>query len=220
MTPYKFSPSSLSLLKDCPRCFWLQFNKNIKHPETIFPSLPSGMDKILKEHFDRFMKKQQLPPELKGLNGEVKLFDNEELLKVWRSNFKGIQWTDKNGNVFRGAVDNILQKGKKLIVLDYKTRGFPLKEDTHEHYQDQLDIYNFLLRKNGYDTEEYAYLLFYHPTGVHESGAVDFQADLVKMAISVKNAEKIFKEALAVLESTMPKPGEECGFCEWRSIKL
>lgn len=212
---YIFSPSSLSLLKDCPRCFWLQFNKSIKHPETIFPSLPSGMDKILKEHFDRFMKKGELPPELQQLNGEVKLFDIEELLKVWRSNFKGIQWTDKQGNVFRGAVDNILQKGKKLIVLDYKTRGFPLKEDTHEHYQDQLDIYNFLLRKNGYDTEDYAYLLFYHPVSVHESGAVDFHADLVKMSISVKNAERIFKEALKVLEDVMPQPSEECGFCAW-----
>jgi len=26
----------------------------------LFPSLPSGMDKILKEHFDRFMKKHEL----------------------------------------------------------------------------------------------------------------------------------------------------------------
>ena len=86
---YKFSPSSLSLLKDCPRCFWLQFNKGIKHPETIFPSLPSGMDKILKEHFDRFMKRGELPPELctKKECTDLKLFDDEELLKVWRSNF-------------------------------------------------------------------------------------------------------------------------------------
>ena len=61
---YKFSPSSLSLLKDCPICFWLHFNKNIKRPAGIFPSLPSGMDKILKNHFDKFMKKGLLPPEL------------------------------------------------------------------------------------------------------------------------------------------------------------
>ena len=26
---YKFSPSSLSVLKDCPRCFWLEKVKNI-----------------------------------------------------------------------------------------------------------------------------------------------------------------------------------------------
>jgi len=41
---YKFSPSSLSLLKDCPRCFWLRFNRKINRPDSIFPSLPGGMD--------------------------------------------------------------------------------------------------------------------------------------------------------------------------------
>src|SRR3990167_647569 len=110
--PYKFSPSSLSLLKECPRCFWLHFNKNIKRPDSIFPSLPSGMDKVLKAHFDSFMVKGKLPPELKSLKG-VKLFDDIAVLDAWRSNFKGIQWTDNDGNLFRGAVDNILMKGKK-----------------------------------------------------------------------------------------------------------
>ena len=190
--PYKFSPSSLSLLKECPRCFWLAFNKNIKRPAGIFPSLPSGMDKILKTHFDYFMEKGELPPALKEIDGNIKLFDDVELLKLWRSNFKGIPWKDKDDNLFRGAIDNILVKGKKLIVLDYKTRGFPLKEDTADHYQNQLDIYNFLLRKNGYETEDYAYLLFYHPDKVTKKGDVVFNTDLVKMKISVKNAENIF----------------------------
>jgi len=214
---YKFSPSSLSLLKECPRCFWLQFNKNIKRPAGIFPSLPSGMDKILKTHFDSFMEKGVLPPELCD-NGEcngLKLFDDEEILKVWRSNFKGIQWKDKDDNLFRGAVDNILVKGKKLIVLDYKTRGFPLKEDTADHYQNQMDIYNFLLRKNGYETEDYAYLLFYHPDKVTKKGDVVFNTDLVKMKISIKNAESIFKNALKILKGKMPKPSEYCEYCKW-----
>ena len=214
--PYKLSPSSLSLLKECERCFWLHFNKEIKRPSTIFPSLPSGMDRILKVHFDSFRDKGLLPPELKDLNGEFKLFNDIELLKAWRNNLKGIQWTDKQGNIFRGAVDNLLQKGKKLIVLDYKTRGYPLKDDTAEHYQDQLDIYNLLLRKNGYKTEDYAYLLFYHPSNINENGNVIFHTDLVKMNIKVKNAENIFNKALKVLENKMPKPNEECGFCKWK----
>lgn len=212
---YKFSPSSLSLLKECSRCFWLSFNKDIKRPAGIFPSLPSGMDKILKTHFDAFKDKGALPPELKQLKGEVILFDDDELLKVWRNNLKGIQWTDKNGNLFRGAVDNLLKKGSKIIVLDYKTRGFPLKEDTADHYQDQLDIYNFLLRKNGYETENYAYLLFYHPSNVSESGDVVFNNDLVKMNVDVSNAEKIFSEAIKILKGKMPKPDPECAYCKW-----
>jgi len=213
--PYKLSPSSLALLKDCPRCFWLNFNKNIKRPDSIFPSLPSGMDKILKEHFDRFMKKGELPPELQELNGKVELFNDEELLKIWRSNFKGIQWTDTKGNLFRGAIDNILVKNNKLIVLDYKTRGFPLKKDTHEHYQDQMDIYNFLLRNNGYETEDYTYLLFYHPHKVEDNGHVCFNTDIVKIKVNIKNAEKIFNQAIKILESSIPKMTEKCSFCRW-----
>ena len=213
--PYKFSPSSLSLLKDCPRCFWLHFNKNIKRPEGIFPSLPSGMDRILKAHFDSYRDKNQLPPELKELDENIRLFDNKELLEEWRNNRKGVQWTDKEGNLFKGAVDNILTKGKRLIVLDYKTRGFPLKEDTHEHYQDQLDIYNLLLRKNNYETEDYSYLLFYHPNKVNEDGNVVFHTNLIKMKISIKNAENIFKGALKVLEGKTPEAKEECAYCRW-----
>ncbi len=211
---YKLSPSSLGLMKECPRCFWLHFNKKIKRPDSIFPSLPSGMDSILKAHFDSFRDKGLLPPELHELKG-LKLFGNLELLEVWRNNFKGIQWKGKDGNILRGAVDDILEKKSKLIVLDFKTRGFPLKEDTHEHYQDQLDIYNFLLRQNDYETEDYAYLLFYYPEKVNGNGDIVFHTSLIEMEIAVKNAEHIFKEALKVLGGKIPKVSEECGFCEW-----
>ncbi|MCX6750389.1 MAG: hypothetical protein NTZ83_02950, partial [Candidatus Pacearchaeota archaeon] len=135
---YKLSPSSLSLMEECPRCFWLHHNENRKRPGSIFPSLPSGMDYILKVHFDKFRDKNQLPPELKE-NPECKecrLFDDKEKLKEWRNNLKGISWTDEEGNALHGAVDNLLfNKNKKIIVLDYKTRGYPLKEDTAEHYK-------------------------------------------------------------------------------------
>jgi hypothetical protein len=61
---YTISATSLGLLEDCPRCFWLQFNRGVKRPAGIFPSLPSGMDRILKAHFDRFRDAGTLPPEL------------------------------------------------------------------------------------------------------------------------------------------------------------
>jgi hypothetical protein len=83
------SPSSLKLFKECPRCFWIQFNKGIKRPNGAFPTLPSGMDRILKNHFDSFRDKGLLPPELQKLEG-VKLFDDVKLLEVWRNNLKGI----------------------------------------------------------------------------------------------------------------------------------
>jgi CRISPR/Cas system-associated exonuclease Cas4 (RecB family) len=222
---YKLSPSSLSLMEECPRCFWLHHNKDKKRPECIFPSLPSGMDRILKVHFDKFMETGILPPELREspeCKG-CKLFDDREKLKVWRNNFKGISLTDKEGNILHGAVDNLLVKNKKIIVLDYKTRGYPLKEDTAEHYQNQLNIYNYLLRKNGYFTEDYAFLLFYVPREVKETGEVLFDTKLIKMKIDISEAEKLWKKALKVLNGPCPPKHEEeaerCAWCELISLE-
>ena len=141
---FKLSPSSLNLMKECPRCFWLAQHSVWKRPTGPFPQLPNGMDRVLKVHFDKFMRKSLLPPELCNHNHceNMKLFDNEKLLAEWRYSRKGLWFEDKDGNILHGGLDNILVKGKKLIVLDYKTKGSPA----------QLTIYNFLLRKMGYET--------------------------------------------------------------------
>jgi hypothetical protein len=213
---FKLSPSSLGLMQECPRCFWLEKHNVWKRPAGIFPSLPSGMDLILKKHFDKFRDRGELPPELaehKECQG-CSLFKDAELLNIWRNNKKGIVWEDERGNILFGAVDNILVKGKKLIVLDYKTRGFPLKEDTAASYQHQLDIYNFLLLKNRYVTEEYAFLLFYYPKEVLETGEVIFDTELVKMKVDVRRADKLFKDALKLLNGDCPE--KTCVWCEGR----
>lgn len=214
---HKLSPSSLKLMEDCPRCFWLDKHKVWKRPSTPFPQLPNGMDRVLKTHFDKFMKKGQLPPEICNHNHceNMNLFDNVELLSQWRNARKyGINWKDKEGNLFYGAVDNILVKGKNLIVLDYKTKGSALKDENvaSEGYQLQLDSYNFLFRKNGYSTEDYGFLLFYYPKEVLETGEVIFETNLVKRKINVKNAEKLWKDALELLNKDCPK--KSCIWCE------
>jgi len=211
---YKLSPSALNLFKECPRCFWLTEHDKWKRPSGIFPSLPSGMDGILKKHFDKFMERGEMPPELCN-NSEcknLKLFDDRELLKEWRNSRKGLWFEDKEGNILHGGIDNMLvnKTNNKLVVLDYKTRGFPLKEDTHEHYQDQLNIYAWLLEKLGYKTEDFAFLLFYHPKEVLETGEVVFNTDLKKMKVDAKDAEKLFNKAIKMLNCECPKEG-----CEW-----
>jgi len=203
-------------MHECPRCFWLAEHDVWKRPAGIFPSLPSGMDGILKIHFDKFMEKGKLPPELCN-NSEcnnLKLFDNKGLLKEWRNSRKGLWIEDKAGNILHGGIDNLMinKTNNKIIVLDYKTRGFPLKEDTHEHYQDQLNIYAYLLEKLGYKVENFAYLLFYHPKEVSETGEVIFNTDLKKMKINSEEAEKLFKKAIKMLNDKCPK--ETCEWCE------
>ncbi|MBN2368039.1 PD-(D/E)XK nuclease family protein [Candidatus Woesearchaeota archaeon] len=219
--PYSLTPSKLNLIKDCPKCFWLEHNKGIKRPDSIFPSLPSGMDRILKVHFDNYADIDELPPELIGKKDmkDVKIFKDKKLLNVWRENWTGIQYKADDGNILKGAVDAILQRGDKLIVLDYKTRGYPPKEDTHKYYVDQLNIYNYLLRKNGYDTDDNSFLLIYHPDKVIES-VFHFHTDLVKIKTSVKDAEKLWKDAINLLEGPMPPASKECQFCKYRDTKI
>ncbi len=216
---FKLSPSQLNLMHECPRCFWLTCHEKWKRPAGIFPSLPSGMDSILKKHFDKFMEKGKLPPELCNEKNEtecknLKLFDDKKLLYEWRNSRKGLWFEDGEGNILHGGIDNLLinKLNNKIIVLDYKTRGLPLKEDTHEHYQDQLNIYAFLLKKLGKEVEDFAYLLFYHPKEVLDSGAVIFHTDLKKMNVSPDDAEDIFKKALKLLDGKCPST--TCEWCE------
>lgn len=205
-------------MEECPRCFWLS-NHGKHRPSGIFPSLPNGMDKILKIHFDKFMARNELPPELRKECADCKLFADKKLLEEWRNSRRGLWIEDKDGNILHGGIDNLLTRKGKLIVLDYKTRGYPLKDDTAERSRLQLDVYNFLLRKLGYETEDFSFLLFYFPKEVLETGEVIFDTQLVKMKVDVENAEKIWKKAIKLLNEKCPKihtedSEEKCPWCE------
>ena len=212
---YRLSPSSLSLMGECERCFWLYVVKKIRRPDGIVSSLPNGMDLVLKRHFDSFRGKDELPPELREKCKEYKLFGDVGLLDKWRNNRKGIEYVE-NGVVLMGAVDEILVKPGKLVVLDFKTRGFPRKENTHEYYRDKMNLYNFLLRKNGHSTEDYNYLLFYHPKFIDENGNFVFNADLVKMDVDVVRAEELFKKGIEIVNGEIPEGSVDCEYCKLR----
>jgi hypothetical protein len=62
-----------------------------------------------------------------------------------------------NGSV---SIVGSLSKGSGSFKIDHP---LPLKKDTPELYQDQLNLYTYLLHKNGYETGSYAYILFYYP---------------------------------------------------------
>ena len=213
MKTFKLSPSSISLMLECPRCFWLEQKGIWFRPKTPSSSLPNGMDLIIKRHFDRFMSQKKLPPELMAseCKDSCKLFDDKMLLSIWRDSRHGLSFKDEEGNILHGAIDSILVKDNKLIVLDYKTRGFPLKDNTHEYYQNQLDIYTFLLQKNSYETEDFAFLLFYYPREVLESSEIIFDTKLMKINVNTSNAELLWGRALKLLNSECPQ--EKCEWC-------
>ena len=216
MRPVVLSPSTISLFLQCPRCFWLHVNEKIKRPSSPFPSLPNGMDRILKKHFDRHRNDDSVPEELEG-KFQGKLFKDREKLEVWRNNFKGLRFTDeKTGITLMGALDDLFVTGDgKYAPLDFKTRGYPRKEDTHEHYQHQMDIYSYLLEKNSLTPADFAILIFYHPVGVDENHNVVFDPDPVRVSVDRERGGKIFLDAVKCLLGEKPEPGKDCPFCKW-----
>jgi len=167
---FKVSPSGIGQLLECPRCLWLFYRDGLKRPEGIFPSLPSGMDGVFKTYFDKYRGTGgKLPPEI---NGKVagKLFEDVEKLNIWRNRVKGLQAEFPEFNIFlKGMIDDLLvAPDGKYIPFDFKSRGYAIKENTHEHYQHQLDLYALLFEKNSLPPADYGYLLFFYPTNYNE----------------------------------------------------
>lgn len=211
---YKLSPSKLNLYLECPLCFWLN-EKGIHRPSGPFPSLPGGIDRKLKEYFDKYRKKGILPPELKG-KVEGRLYDNIEKMDTWRNARKGISWTDEDGNVLFGAIDECLFDGENFIVVDFKTYGgSKIEDDKIEFYQNQLDCYALLFEKNKLKHPGYSYLIFFMPKEVKENGEINFNIEVKKVKVDSKRALKTFKEAINLINSERPKNDRECKFCGW-----
>lgn len=215
----KLSPSTIGLFLECPVCFWLRFNSDIRRPSSIFPSLPAGMDRVMKKHFDSHREEKTKPEELREIEG--KLFQNLEMLNRWRNSFQGLKFRDEKTCVtLMGALDDLfVTSDGKHAPLDFKTRGFPRKEDTHSYYQHQMDLYSFLLQKNGMEPADFAILIFYHPISVNKNHDVVFDPDTVKIPISPANGEKLFRDAAECLKGEIPEPSEYCDFCRLMNMK-
>jgi len=208
------SPSTLGLFKECPRCFWVHIKHGHKRPTGPFPSLPSGLDLLIKEYFDKF--RGSLPPELKGKVDGV-LFDDLKILEDWRDWRRGLKVVDTKAKVeLVGALDDCLVSGDYFLPLDYKTRGFDLKDDSTDYYKHQLDLYTLMLDRNGYKTKSEAYLLYYVPKTLKSGTLVEFEITPKKVKTSINDARKLIRDAMKVLESPIPPHHETCEFCRWQ----
>lgn len=215
----KVSPSGISYLLECPRCLWLHVNEDIKRPRGIFPSLPDGMDNVFKKYFDEYRNRGEMPPEIEG-KVEGKMFGDIQQLNQWREfNFGrgGIRAQIPEYDILlSGAIDDLLVSDDgRFIPFDFKTRGYPTKEDTHEHYRHQLDLYALLFERNGYEIAGWGYLLFFWPTS-YEMSVAHFATDLVKMDVSPSRGMSVLKKARDIITGSKPGKHEACEYCNYR----
>jgi hypothetical protein len=216
--PIQLSPNSLNLYYECRLCFWLDKRMGIKRPPPYPYALNTAVDLLLKEEFDRYRKKRELHPLLVAYNIPAKLFPNQKLLDEWRNNFKGIRYYDAelDATLF-GAVDDVLEfSDGKLAPMDYKSTGSKVA-NVYDRFQLQMDIYTFLLEKNGYKTVKKGCLAFYVVD--KENGFADrlpFKKEIHMIDTDPSYVQKLFAEAVALLRKEAPKThSPDCKHGQW-----
>lgn len=215
----KISRANLQLFKECPRCFWLYKNKGIGRPRSFPYTLSIAVDALLKREFDKFRERGELHPAFVryGIK-DAKLFDNWEKLKMWRNNFQGLKYYDRDLNAYLfGAVDDILQfNNGNLAVVDYKSSG--AKEvSIYASYQTQMDVYTYILSQLQEPTSDKAFFLFYQ---VNKEDGFDGRLSFIEIIEEVKTdpsyVRKLFEQAVDVARrDNPPKSHSECEYCTW-----
>lgn len=215
----KLSPSKLNRLNDCPRCFFLEYKLGLKQASGIFPSLPGGMDNVIKKHYDTFRGTGSLPPGLVGTEVEGELLPDQAKMTMWRNwRTTDLIVVDEDRDAqLTGALDECIVIDKIYIPADYKTRGWPLKDpgDPAKYYQTQLDCYELMLESVGYKTAGYAWLIYYWPIEIDSDGIVKFEVTPIKLETEPERAMEIFRKAADILaQDDIPEANPECKYCK------
>ena len=129
------------------------------------------------------------------------------------------------GLTVRGGVDDIwVNKDGELIVIDYKATSKDgkiesLDEDWHRGYKRQLEIYQWLLRMNGFKVSDMGYWFYANATKDREAfdGRLDFELTLVPYKGSTDWVDAVLVDLKVCLDSDkLPAASENCDYCKYR----
>ncbi len=206
--PIKLSPSSLNLFLECPRCFWLYLNKDIKRPGPPVATIATGLDRVVKDYLNLCRGKNILPSFLEGKIPGKLMVDFPK--KGW------FDFTDaKLNSRLGGYLDECIKlNDNHYAVLDHKTRG-SAPQGVHKAYQLQMDVYTFLLEANQYPTKRLAYIVYYIPKRIVSGSDFQFEVLIKEVNTDPKRAQDVFYKAIEALRSDIPAAGNDCEFCKW-----
>lgn len=222
--PYKLSRSRIDNYLNCPRCFYMHERKGIKAPSGPTLSLNNAVDNLYKNEFDIYRKEKKAHPLMQKHNLNCIPYDHEKLPE-WRNAFKGIQWHDKETNflLFGGIDDVWINTDDELHIVDYKAtakKTFNPNFDTGWEvcYKRQIEIYQWLFRKNGFDVQNIGY--FVYCNGIKENvlfnNELKFKVKIIPHKGDDSWLDKTVKEIYQVLNSEeIPEPSPNCEYCRY-----
>ena len=221
----KISRSAVEQHLNCQRCFYLAYKHKVRPPSLPF-TLNSAVDNLCKNEFDSYRAKGKPHPMFIKHGIEAVPFAHEKM-DEWRNNFKGIRYRNEDeGDDFGGAVDDIWQKSNgKLIVVDVKATAKNVFdwEDTFSKweyakgYKRQLEMYQWLLRKNNFEVAPEAYLVYFNgkKNEAMFEQKLQFDLHLIRLECNDDWVEGAVEDAVATLKAAMPKPSKSCENCNY-----
>lgn len=149
----------------CPRCFWLDVRLKITRPSSPPFNINKTIDELFKKEFDTYRNQGKPHPIMVGNDVQAIPFAHDDL-NTWRTNFTGVATIHKptNLHVF-GAVDDVwVDNQEQLIVVDYKATSkngsVSLDAEWQISYKRQMEVYQWLLRQNGFAVNDTGYFVY------------------------------------------------------------
>ena len=222
--PYKLSRTRIENFCRCKKCFYLEEKLGISRPASFPFNLNNAVDELLKEEFDSFRGTDKNHPYIVENGLDAKPFDHPQI-EDWRTRNKGIGFLDEDTNLyFYGLVDDVWinTKTDQLILVDYKATSkkgeVSLDAPWQISYKRQLEIYQWLFRKNGFDVQNIGY--FVYCNGVKENvmfnNELKFNVKLLPYKGDDSWIDKTVKEIYKVLNSDdIPEPNPNCEYCRY-----
>ena len=221
---YRLSRTKLENFLRCARCFYLDRRLGVSQPPGFPFNLNSAVDELLKREFDDYRTKQEPHPYMQGAGIDAVPAQHPQL-ETWRQNFKGVSIDhEATGFTFFGAIDDLwLGRDGKYLVCDYKATSkngeVSLDADWQISYKRQMEIYQWLLRRNGLEVNDRSW--FVYCNGRRDladfNERIEFKVRLLPYDGNDDWVEGALKDAAATLhKDELPDPGPDCEYCRYR----
>ncbi|MBU0693870.1 MAG: PD-(D/E)XK nuclease family protein [Candidatus Omnitrophica bacterium] len=223
--PFKLSRSKIELFMQCAKCFYLDRRLGVGRPPGFPFALNNAVDFLLKKEFDLLRQEGVAHPLMKKYGVDAVPIEHE-MFNEWRNNFKGVQYHHPATNLLIfGAIDDLWQNPQgEYIVVDYKATSkneeiVALNKGWQDGYKRQMEIYQWLIRQNGFKVSNTGYFVYCNgKTDIEKfDGRLEFDITLIPYDGDDSWIEGIVKDLHACLNSiSIPQSGKDCDFCAYR----
>lgn len=223
--PFTLSRSKLELFINCPRCFYLDRRLGVPQVSGFPFTLNNAVDALLKKEFDIHRARGTVHPLVEAYGVMARPLAHEKI-DVWRDTRRGISYFHQPTQLtIFGAIDDVwVGDDGQLIIVDYKatstTAPLTLDAEYRQAYKRQMEIYQWLFRKNGFAVSPTGY--FVYANGKKDRAAFDGKLEFdIKLLPYVGDdgwVEGVIARAHECLtRDSMPRPAKTCEWCAYRA---